>query len=89
MTLEALRSDVMEKVIKTTIPSRFLDENTKYHINPCGHFVIGGPMGDAGLTGCKIILHLWRVGRAWRRRLQWQRLYQGGPLGCLCRKVGG
>ena len=56
MTLEALRSDVMEKVIKTTITSRFLDENTKYHINPCGHFVIGGPMGDAGLTGRKIIV---------------------------------
>merc|ERR1712038_1295593 len=56
VTLEALRSDVMEKVIKTTIPSRYLDENTKYHINPCGNFVIGGPMGDAGLTGRKIIV---------------------------------
>ena len=35
---------------------RYLDENTKYHINPCGNFVIGGPMGDAGLTGRKIIV---------------------------------
>merc|ERR1712165_447681 len=56
VTLEALRSDVMEKVIKTTIPKKYLDDDTKYHINPCGNFVIGGPMGDAGLTGRKIIV---------------------------------
>ncbi len=51
VSLESLRADIMEKVVKTVIPSRYLDGNTKYHINPCGNFVIGGPMGDAGLTG--------------------------------------
>jgi S-adenosylmethionine synthetase len=56
VTLEALRNDVMDKVIRTTIPAKYLDDSTKYHINPCGNFVIGGPMGDAGLTGRKIIV---------------------------------
>merc|ERR1712079_129376 len=56
VTLTALREDVIEKVIKTVIPEKYLDENTKYHINPCDNFVIGGPMGDAGLTGRKIIV---------------------------------
>jgi len=56
VTLEALRKDIMEKVINTTIPKKYLDSDTKYHINPCGNFVIGGPMGDAGLTGRKIIV---------------------------------
>merc|ERR1712004_486459 len=56
VTLAALREDVMEKVIKAVIPAKYIDENTKYHINPCGNFVIGGPMGDAGLTGRKIIV---------------------------------
>jgi len=56
VTLPKLREDVMEKVIKAVIPAKYLDENTKYHINPCGNFVIGGPMGDAGLTGRKIIV---------------------------------
>merc|ERR1719411_826122 len=56
VTLPALREDIMEKVIKAVIPAKFIDENTKYHINPCGNFVIGGPMGDAGLTGRKIIV---------------------------------
>merc|ERR1711973_661820 len=56
VTLTALREDVIEKVIKTVIPKKYLDDDTKYHINPCGNFVIGGPMGDAGLTGRKIIV---------------------------------
>jgi len=56
VTLPALREDIMEKVIKVVIPQQYLDDNTKYHINPCGNFVIGGPMGDAGLTGRKIIV---------------------------------
>merc|ERR1711962_398855 len=47
---------IMEKVILTTIPKQYITPETKYHINPCGNFVIGGPMGDAGLTGRKIIV---------------------------------
>ncbi len=53
---ETLRADILDKVIKTTVPSDLLDDNTKYHINPTGRFVVGGPMGDAGLTGRKIIV---------------------------------
>lgn len=46
----------MEKVIKTVIPAEYFDANTVVHINPCGLFIIGGPQGDAGLTGRKIIV---------------------------------
>jgi S-adenosylmethionine synthetase len=53
---EQLRSDVMEHVIKPIVPANMLDGKTKFHINPTGRFVIGGPMGDAGLTGRKIIV---------------------------------
>lgn len=56
VTTEQLREDIMEKVIKATVSADLLDENTKFHINPTGRFVIGGPMGDAGLTGRKIIV---------------------------------
>lgn len=56
VTTEQLRKDVEEKIIKTTVPQELLDENTKFHINPTGRFVIGGPMGDAGVTGRKIIV---------------------------------
>ncbi|PIC19949.1 hypothetical protein B9Z55_025307 [Caenorhabditis nigoni] len=56
VTLETLRNTIKEKVIKAVIPANLLDENTVYHINPCGTFVMGGPMGDAGLTGRKIIV---------------------------------
>lgn len=54
--LEQIRNDIIENVIKTTVPSEMLDENTVYHINPTGRFVTGGPNGDSGLTGRKIIV---------------------------------
>ena len=56
VSMDQLRADVMEKVIKATIPAELLDENTKYYINPTGRFVVGGPQGDTGLTGRKIIV---------------------------------
>ncbi len=54
--LSTIRADLIEKVVKTTIPAELLDENTRYLINPTGRFVIGGPQGDSGLTGRKIIV---------------------------------
>ena len=55
-TLEQIRRDMIELVVKPTVPSELLDENTRYFINPTGRFVIGGPQGDSGLTGRKIIV---------------------------------
>jgi S-adenosylmethionine synthetase len=53
---DQLRSEILKHVIQAVIPSNLLDADTKYHINPTGRFVIGGPMGDTGLTGRKIIV---------------------------------
>jgi S-adenosylmethionine synthetase len=53
---DELRADIMKYVIQAVLPAEWLDEDTKYHINPTGRFVIGGPMGDTGLTGRKIIV---------------------------------
>ena len=56
VTLEQIRSDLMHYVITPVLPAEMLDENTKYYINPTGRFVVGGPQGDSGLTGRKIIV---------------------------------
>ncbi|CAH1113038.1 unnamed protein product [Psylliodes chrysocephalus] len=56
ISLEELRKEIKEKVIKDVIPAKYIDEQTVIHINPCGLFIIGGPQSDAGLTGRKIIV---------------------------------
>lgn len=56
ISLEQIKKDIMEYVIKPVVPKELLDDNTKYYINPTGRFVIGGPQGDSGLTGRKIIV---------------------------------
>jgi len=56
ISTEDLRADILKHVIQSVIPAKLLDADTKYHINPTGRFVIGGPMGDTGLTGRKIIV---------------------------------
>ncbi|NMA69753.1 MAG: methionine adenosyltransferase, partial [Desulfitobacterium sp.] len=56
MTQEQIRKDLLEHVVTPVVPAELLDENTRYFINPTGRFVIGGPQGDAGLTGRKIIV---------------------------------
>src|SRR3977135_3812915 len=52
----ALRKGVVKKIIKPVLPTKWVDKRTKYHINPTGRFVVGGPVGDCGLTGRKIIV---------------------------------
>ena len=55
-THERIHGDLVEHVVEPVVPSRYLDANTKYHVNPTGRFVVGGPLGDTGLTGRKIIV---------------------------------
>jgi S-adenosylmethionine synthetase len=56
VTNEVIRNDLLEHVVKPIVPAKYLDANTVYHLNPSGRFVVGGPHGDAGLTGRKIII---------------------------------
>ena len=56
VSLETIRADVIREVITPIVPAKFIDENTKIYVNPTGRFVVGGPMGDSGLTGRKIIV---------------------------------
>ena len=56
ITMEQLRKDILEQVVRPVVPAGLLDDRTIYHINPTGRFVIGGPQGDSGLTGRKIIV---------------------------------
>ncbi|MCE2603948.1 methionine adenosyltransferase domain-containing protein, partial [Pseudomonas aeruginosa] len=56
VTHDLIEADIIQQVIKPIIPEELLDENTKYFVNPTGKFVIGGPHGDSGLTGRKIIV---------------------------------
>src|SRR6185295_7801416 len=56
VTHEKLAQAITEEVIEKTIPAKYLDAKTRYHVNPTGRFVVGGPMGDCGLTGRKIIV---------------------------------
>ncbi|MCI9178346.1 MAG: methionine adenosyltransferase [Clostridia bacterium] len=56
ISLEQMKKDITEKVIQEVVPERYIDENTKIYVNPTGRFVIGGPLGDTGLTGRKIIV---------------------------------
>jgi len=83
VSTEQLRVDVKKHIIDPVMPGHMVDSGTKYHINPTGRFVIGGPHGDTGLTGRKIIAHLRRHGTARRRRVFGQGSHQGRPFRVL------
>ena len=75
--LDQLKKDIIEKVIKVEVPEKMMDENTKIYINPTGRFVIGGPLGDTGLTGRKNnSRYIWWICKTWWRLLFWKRCKQ-------------
>ncbi len=81
---EELHADILKHVIQAVLPAKWLDEHTKYHINPTGRFVIGGPMGDTGLTGRKIIVDTYGgMGRHGGGAFSGQGPDQGRSLGSL------
>jgi S-adenosylmethionine synthetase len=99
ITTEDLRTEIMEKIIPAVIPKGFLDERTIYHIQPSGRFVIGGPQGDAGVTGRKIIVDTYggwgaHGGGAFSGKVYHsylisdEGLLQGRSIGCLCCSLG-
>ena len=84
VTQEQIHEDIKKYVFDPILPKELLDEDTKYFINPTGRFVIGGPHGDAGLTGRKIIVYLWWICTSRRRRLLRKGLHEGRPFRSLC-----
>jgi S-adenosylmethionine synthetase len=90
VSYDKLRQDVIEQLIRPALPANLIDDKTVLHVNPTGRFVVGGPMGDAGLTGRKIIVgHLRRHGPARRRRVLGQGPVEGRPQRRLRGALGG
>ena len=89
VTLDRIRADIIEHVIMPVVPENFMDAQTKIYVNPTGRFVIGGPQGDSGLTGRKIIVdtYLRRLRQTRRRRFFRQGPDQGRPQCELCREI--
>jgi S-adenosylmethionine synthetase len=80
----ASREEMIEKIILPVLPKNMLDKQTKFYVNPTGKFVVGGPEGDTGVTGRKIIVDTYGgLGPPRGRRVQRKRSHQGGPLGLL------
>ena len=80
ISLSELKEGVMEEIIKPTLPSHWIDETTKYFINPTGRFVTGGPQGDCGLTGRKIIVDTMAEWPDMAVALFQERILQGGSV---------